>query len=136
MVRARPSTCEWPGSCAVPMPRSRRREFTMPASAATLARCLDLRHRAAAATMAHDAAAWATRAHAQQIIRENPRTSGMIPMRAFNAFFVFWVAAMTVHVSDVRLVLRYLRTDHRSIAIACLDRPEGLTTLAPSVPTL
>jgi hypothetical protein len=108
----------------------------MPASAATLARCLDLRHRAAAGTIDRDAAAWATRAQAQQIIRENPYTTGMIPMRAHNAFFLYWIAAMPVHVSDVRLVLRYLRTDCRSVRTACLDRPEGLTTLAPTVPVL
>jgi hypothetical protein len=60
----------------------------------------------------------------------------MIPMRAHNGFFLYWVAAMPVHVSDVRLVLRYLTTDYRSVATGCLDRPEGLATLAPTVPAL
>lgn len=107
----------------------------MPASASTLARCFDLRH-GVIGTMDRDAAVWATRADAEREIRSNACAEGMRAMRAFNRFNVFWVAALPVHVTDISVVLRYLRADLRGVATACVGRPEGLPNLAPAVPSL
>jgi hypothetical protein len=99
----------------------------MPVSAATLARCVNV-------SAARDSRGWATRPQVAEAIRQHPRAAGMVPVRAHNGFFVFWIAALVVLADDVRLVLRYLAEDDE-MPTGVFDTPEG-RAFEPAVPRL
>lgn len=102
----------------------------MAASAATLARCLNV-------SSVRDAKGWATKDIAAAAIADNPVADAyrMRPIRAHNRFFLFWIAAAVLHTSDVRTVVAVLLADEHGWEVAALDAPEGIE-LRPDVPRL
>jgi len=90
----------------------------MPASAVTLARCLDLTGPSACPD------AWT--AATQQLARQRADlAAGLRPYRAYNRFVLFWIVGRVLAATDTTVTVRYLRTDGTH-ATAELARPVEL----------
>ncbi|WP_394622379.1 hypothetical protein JNUCC0626_50450 (plasmid) [Lentzea sp. JNUCC 0626] len=90
----------------------------MPASAVTLARCLDLTGPSACPN--------ARTAATQQLARQRADlAAGLRPYRAYNKSILFWIVARVLAATDTAVTVRYLRTDGTH-ATAELARPADL----------